>query len=58
MNGFILANPEVLINTTKVRADGGNLNFKDTIKEPAVFKDWVFVYSVGKNQQYDDQDAD
>lgn len=32
--------------------------FKNTIKNPAVFKDWLFVYSHGKNPKYDDKDAD
>lgn len=36
----------------------GTFMFKNTIKNPAKFNNWVLVYSVGKNQKYDDSDAD
>lgn len=32
--------------------------FKNQIQNPANFKDWLFVYSHGKNSNYDDKDAD
>ncbi len=34
------------------------MNFKDKVKLSIPFKDWVVVYSVGKNSKYDDKDAD
>jgi len=39
-------------------SEGGNLNIRDPIKEPAYFKDWIFVYSYGNNSKYDDKDSD
>lgn len=34
------------------------MNFKDKVKTAIQFKDWVVVYSQGKNPKYDDSDAD
>jgi hypothetical protein len=31
---------------------------RDPVKEPANFKDWIFIYSYGNNSKYDDKDAD
>ncbi len=39
-------------------SDAGNLNIRDPVKQPANFKDWIFVYSYGNNTKYDDKDAD
>ena len=44
--------------SSSVKTNGGSFMFKNQIKNPAVFKDWLFVYSYGKNQNYDDKDAD
>ena len=47
-----------LSNNNTFRAKDGNLNFKDKVKQAVQFKDWVIVYSQGKNPDYDDKDAD
>lgn len=36
----------------------GNMNVRDKLKNSVYFKDWVVVYSLGKNPKYDDKDAD
>lgn len=47
-----------LSNNNTFKAKDGNLNFKDKVKQAVQFKDWVIVYSQGKNPDYDDKDAD
>jgi aubergine-like protein len=57
--GYQLDDPEVILASKNVfRAKDGSLNFKDKVKQAVNFKDWVIVYSQGKNSSYDDQDAD
>lgn len=59
VNGYQLDDPEVFLASKNVyRAKDGSLNFKDRVKQAIKFKDWVIVYSQGKNYKYDDQDAD
>jgi aubergine-like protein len=59
LQGYQLNDPEVKLSSNSVvRAKDGALNFRDKVKESVEFKDWVIVYSLGKNAQYDDQDAD
>jgi hypothetical protein len=41
-----------------IRAKDGTLNFKDKVKQAIDFKDWVVVYSTGKNAKYDVEEAD
>jgi hypothetical protein len=36
----------------------GTFMFKNKIKNPANFNNWVFVYSQSKNSKADDSDAD
>lgn len=58
MPGIQLNEPEVRLQTQSFRSKDGTLRFKDRVKIPVAFKDWVLVYSQGKNSSYDDQDAD
>ena len=52
-------NPEVKLSANNIiRAKEGSLLFRDKVKEAVEFKDWVIVYSQGKNPTYDDNDAD
>lgn len=48
-----LFNDQVLKNH-----NDGNMVVKDKLKNPVHFKDWVVVYSLGKNPKFDDKDAD
>ena len=34
------------------------MNIKARLRDVKNFKDWVVVYSAGKNAKYDDQEAD
>jgi hypothetical protein len=36
----------------------GNMNIRDKLRFPVNFKDYVIVYSYGKQKDYDDGDAD
>lgn len=57
--GYQLDNPEVKLSANNVvRAKEGSLMFKDKVKEAVEFRDYVIVYSQGKNATYDDNDAD
>jgi hypothetical protein len=59
VTGYQLNNPEVrLASNSVVRAKDGSLNVRDSVKLAIHFKDWVVVYSRGKNSKYDDEDAD
>lgn len=44
-------------NIVKNHGDG-SMNIRDKLRNSTHFKDWVIVYSCGKNPKYDDQDAD
>lgn len=44
-------------NIVKNHGDG-SMNIRTRLRNAANFKDWVIVYSSGKNPKYDDQDAD
>lgn len=56
--GYILNESEVKLSGSTMLTDNGNLNFKDKLLEVPTLKDWVMVYSYGKNAEYDDTDAD
>lgn len=48
--------PSVKLASKNVyRAKDGTLNFKDNVKMPISFKDWVIVYSTGKYADNDDK---
>jgi hypothetical protein len=48
-----------LANNYVVKNHGdGSMNIRDPLKKGEHFKDWVVVYSQGKQPKYDDQDAD
>jgi hypothetical protein len=59
MQGYQLSDPVVKLSDKNVAyAKEGSLNFRDAVKESVEVKDWVVVYSQGKNAKYDDNDAD
>ena len=60
IDAYQLFQPYVSIyNNMVVKNHGdGSMNIRDTLKNSKHFKDWVLVYSVGKNPKYDDKDAD
>lgn len=59
MPGFILDRPELQFGGQKLRPDDkGSIRNRSKLKNPPKIKDWVFVYSVGKSRNNDDDDAD
>ena len=60
IKAYQLLQPYIKIgNNNVVKNHGdGNMVVKDKLKNSLHFKDWVVVYSYGKNSKYDDQDAD
>ncbi len=44
-------------NIVKNHQDG-SMMVRDRLKQVENFKDWVVVYSLGKNPKFDDKDAD
>lgn len=59
MGGYVLDRPDLIFGGNKVRPDEkGSVKVRSKLKNPPKIKDWVFVYSLGKNSKYDDDDAD
>ena len=52
--GYQLQDPKVQLGGTTFTAKDGSLNFRDKVKQPVKFHDWVVVYSYGKNPSSDD----
>lgn len=46
------------LNSQIFKSKDGTLRFKDRLKTLVSLKDWVLVYTTGKNSKYDDEDAD
>ncbi len=49
---------DIELGDGKVRTSNGTFNFKNKIKHPAVFNNWVFVYSLSNRSKFDDSEAD
>jgi aubergine len=60
IKAFQLQQPYVKVfNNNVVKNHGdGQMNIRDKLRNSVAFKDWVVVYSYGKNTKFDDQDAD
>lgn len=59
VGGYQLYDTQVKLASNNVfKSRDGALNFKDKVKLSIPFKDWVIVYSQGKNPKFDDRDAD
>lgn len=59
IGGYQLYDTQVKLASNNIfKSRDGTLNFKDKVKLAIPFKDWVIVYSQGKNSKYDDKDAD
>jgi len=59
MRGWVLKQPQICLRGDSTKnAKDGNLFLKDPVLDAAQFKDWLFVYSTGKDPKFDDQDAD
>ena len=50
--------PELRFQASVRPDEKGTIKNRGVLKEPHTFKDWLFVYSSGKNPQRDDDDAD
>ncbi len=50
--------PEIRYQSSVRPDEKGAIRNRGVLKEPHKFKDWLFVYSQGKNAQRDDNDAD
>ena len=60
IDAFQLTQPNIRLmanNVIKNHGDG-SMKVQDRLRNSMHFKDWVVVYSYGKNSKYDDQDAD
>jgi aubergine-like protein len=58
VEGYQLTEPEVKLNSQIFKSKDGTLRFKDRLKTLVSLKDWILVYTTGKNSKYDDEDAD
>ena len=59
MKGHILDRPNLVLGSGSTRPDErGNMRFRNKLKNVAQFKDWIFAYSLGRNPDRDDDDAD
>lgn len=57
-SGAVLNSVKISLGDGSVFTKDGTFNFKNKIKNPAIFKDWVFVYSLSNRPEYDNSDAD
>jgi len=53
VNGFILNELDIELGDGRVSTNNGSFNFKNKLKYPGKFDNWVFVYSAKNN--YDDK---
>ena len=59
MEGYILDKPELAFGSGKTRPDEkGTIKNRSKLKNTPAIKDWVFVYSIGKRAEQDDNEAD
>lgn len=60
IKAYQLSQPYVKVQGTNIVKNhgDGSMNIRDKLRNSIHFKDWVVVYSCGKNAKYDDQDAD
>lgn len=58
IEGVLLDLPEIRFQNSVRPDEKGTIKNRSVLKEPHTFKDWLFVYSQGKNGQRDDDDAD
>ena len=58
VDGYLLNLPLIQFQSSVKPDEKGAIKNRGVLKEPHKFKDWVFVYSCGKNPQRDDDDAD
>jgi hypothetical protein len=58
LEGYQLFEPDIRLRTQNYKPKEGSFRFKDSLKVSIDPKDWVLVYSQGKNAKYDDNDAD
>jgi len=45
-------------NNNTVNTKNGSIPLRDKILDPVQFKDFIFCYSISKNADYDQNDAD
>lgn len=60
VDAYQLTQPDVRVDSQRkvTNHQDGAINIRDKLKKCVDFKDWVVVYSCGKNSKYDDNDAD
>ena len=59
MEGYVLDRPELTFTGTKTKPDErGNLKVRNKLKAAKKITDWLFVYSLGKKPDMDDDEAD
>jgi len=60
IKAYQLVQPYVKVQGTQVVKNhgDGSMNIRDKLRSTVNFKDWVVVYSTGKNAKIDDRDAD
>jgi hypothetical protein len=58
LDGFQLFEPEIKLRGRDYKPKDGTFRFKDSLQKCVDPKDWVLVYSHGKNAKWDDNDAD
>lgn len=59
LEGYCLQKPDLVYTGARIQPDNkGNIKHRGVLKEPFNFTDWIFVYSVGKNEKRDNDEAD
>lgn len=55
VEGLLLNLPDIQYQATVKPDEKGAIKNRGVLKEPHKFKDWLFVYSLGKKPDYDDK---
>ena len=58
VEGVLLDLPTIRYQGTVRPDEKGAIRNRGVLKEPYKFKDWIFVYSTGKDPRRDDEEAD
>jgi aubergine-like protein len=60
LNGYVFDNPEIFLGKSKsIVAKNGNINIRDRILDPHIFKNIVFCYSITPStRKFDTQESD
>jgi len=59
LNGYKMQTPHIFLGKNReVQVQKGSINIREKVLDPYCFKNMIFIYSIGKESEYDRRDAD